>query len=154
MSGELSRRGAELAEHGELVEDTPVLGDPAVGDPEDPDRGHHKAPPRGRPAHELTVMGAANGHPGGHSIPGAEQVLDGEPEVGEPGPQHPVLLVHAVAGRRDPAELLMVQELLGDQVVQPVEPAKVERLLVVATHQAFTAVVSHALSSRSRSSPA
>jgi hypothetical protein len=123
MSGELSRRGAQLAEHGELVEDTPVLGDPAVGYSEDADRRHRERPPGGRSAHKLAVMGAAHGHPGGHSVVGAEQVLDGEPEVGEPGPQHRVLLFQAVAGGRDSAEFLVVHELLGEQVVQPVESA-------------------------------
>ena len=67
-----------MGEHGQLVEDAPVLGDATVSGPED----------------------------------GA-------------------LLLQALAGRCDPPELFVVHELIGEQVVQPIEAPGIGRLLVV-----------------------
>ena len=44
----------------QLVEDAPVLGDAAVGDPEDATRRHREPPAGRRSAHELDLGGPAD----------------------------------------------------------------------------------------------
>jgi len=62
---------------------------------------------------------------------------------GNPGPQHGVLLLQALAGRWNSPELFVVHEPIGQQVVQPIEAPRVERLLVIPADQGLTSVISH-----------
>src|SRR3954451_20589202 len=129
-----------MPEHCELVEDAPMLDDPVVGGSKDSDRRHHKLPASRRPAHELPVVGATDGQPHGHPIAGAEQVLDREAEVGESGPEQPILLLQPITGRWNATQLLMVHEIDGEQLVQQFKSAGIERLVVVPTHQILVAI--------------
>ena len=119
-------QGSELPEHCKLVEDAPMLDDPAVSGSKDTDRAHHELLASRRPGHELPVVSAADSQSHGHPIGRAEQVLDREAEVWETGSEHRVLLLQPIACRWNATQLLMVQKVGGEQVIQQFESAGIK----------------------------
>lgn len=129
--GTLGERGhgTELLKQGEQVGDTPVLHDPAVGDPEGPRRRPRGATACRLDAEEGTEVSAAPGHARGHDVALGHHVLDGEGDVRKRLAEHGRHRPHAfeaIGGTGRPA---VVDVVRTEQLVDGVEVATVDDLL-------------------------
>jgi hypothetical protein len=81
------RHNAKLTHQAEVVVAPPVLGDLAVGDPQDVDAVHRDLLAGRRDAEELAEVGAGHGRAGDDLVPFRDQVVDPPIEVGEGTPE-------------------------------------------------------------------
>src|SRR5207237_1330888 len=125
---DLGRRDAELLHHPHRVEDAPVLAaDPVVAETDDVDAVHVHALPGRRDAHELPGMRPRDPEVDGDSVAVYEELLRLEAQIRKAGPVHREELQHAFLRRLQPRRCLVFDEVVGQQLGEPVQVARVDQ---------------------------
>src|SRR5262249_22189321 len=111
----------ELAQQAELVEPPPALHDAAVADAPDVDPGKGDGMPGRRHAEQFVLMSAAVCEVLYHKVTLADQDVHLAVPVGEGGAEDGSGRPHALPAGRDADRGIMVDELLGEVVVDGAE---------------------------------
>ena len=126
------RDDSQLAHHPEVVAIDPALGQPATVDPVDHRGGHLDGPSRRRDAEQIALVGAGGRPAAGDHVTLGDDPVDVHPDVGKRRAEHHVELLEALPTGPQPGDRLVVDEVVGDELVVDRQIVRVPALVVEA----------------------
>src|SRR5262249_23585507 len=112
---------AKLVQQRKFVQATPALHDAAVAKAPDVDARHADGAPRWRHAEDLALMSAAGRELLDHQVALGDEDARIAVPVREPGPEHGGSLPHPLPASRRTGRRIMVDEVLGEVLIDGAE---------------------------------
>jgi hypothetical protein len=128
---------AELLQQAQVISVVPTLYHLTAGETEDTDRRKLHGPAGGGNPHELSSVCAATHDPRCDSISLGNQILNNIMVIGEGAAQHGDQLFDALSVRRCSSGGTMVDEVVGEHLVDYGEVSLIDQLLDEAMHLIF-----------------
>ena len=127
----------ELLHHTQSICLAPVLHHLAVGETADVYGCYLNLPTSRGPIHELTLVGASDSNPAGDLAPLGQHIFNSEVKVREGGTEHTKELFKAPEALCYSGEILVFDNISGNQMSGQIQIPGIDDLIVEAAHGGF-----------------